>query len=215
MGWCSYHATHYKKDGYTVDRKAECDALINDENHVVLKSTMVGSVYYAAVRTLRRVVKDASGSWVKDSNGNYVREDIPVMDQPVWAAVFKTGKDDAYFNFAYKDRDETVGPCESDCPKSILDLLTPTDSQWANEWRARCYKNLELKKSRKSFESLPYGSQVRFTDWEGVEHILTKHEPAYQFKTWFWYEADRHQYVKKKLVTSENAIPVTLEEVVV
>src|SRR3546814_17645091 len=40
--------------------------------------------------------------------------------------------------FAYKDMDETVGPCASKCPASILSLLTPTESQWANAWRARC-----------------------------------------------------------------------------
>jgi hypothetical protein len=34
--------------------------------------------------------------------------------------------------------DETMGPVESRCPERILDLLTPTDSEYANEWRARC-----------------------------------------------------------------------------
>ena len=29
--------------------------------------------------------------------------------------------------FGYKDMDESMGPCETDCPASILDLLTPTD----------------------------------------------------------------------------------------
>lgn len=40
--------------------------------------------------------------------------------------------------FAYKDMDETCGPCAYDCPESILKLLSPTDSQWANEWREKC-----------------------------------------------------------------------------
>ena len=31
--------------------------------------------------------------------------------------------------FGYKDMDESMGPCETDCPASILDLLTPTDKE--------------------------------------------------------------------------------------
>ena len=34
--------------------------------------------------------------------------------------------------FGYKDMDETMGPCEAECPAAILDLLTPTDDQHAN-----------------------------------------------------------------------------------
>src|SRR3546814_19605923 len=44
--------------------------------------------------------------------------------------------------FGYKDMDETMGPCEADCPARILDLLTPTDKEYAREWRARCCANL-------------------------------------------------------------------------
>lgn len=31
------------------------------------------------------------------------------------------------YNICYKDMDETVGPCECECPERILKLLTPTD----------------------------------------------------------------------------------------
>ncbi len=34
-----------------------------------------------------------------------------------------------------------MGPCEADCPQSILDLLTPTDRPYAVKWRARCREN--------------------------------------------------------------------------
>lgn len=205
MGWSFYHASHYKKDGYTVDRKAECDGLINDDNNVVIKSQMVGSVYYAAVRTVREVVRDENGCAVTDEKGNYVRRDVDLLDQKVWAAVFKTGKEDDFYNFGYNDMDETCGPCECDCPRSILELLTPTDSKFANEWRERCYKSLEAKKMQKSFNCLPYGSKIRFTDWEGKVHILTKHEPCYQFNSWFWYDEERNGFIRKNLITPENA----------
>lgn len=44
--------------------------------------------------------------------------------------------------FGYKDMDETMGPCEADCPQRILDMLTPTDNVHALEWRERCRANL-------------------------------------------------------------------------
>lgn len=141
MGWTSYHATHYKQNG-SIDRKAECDAYflegLNRGHFEVLKSALVGTVYYAAVRNLKRYAG-------KDENGNGIYEDA--ADQPVWAAVFLTQIDSGnYFNFYYKDMGEDMGPCECDCPVSILNLLSPTDSKWALEWRERCRK----KRSRKN-----------------------------------------------------------------
>lgn len=53
------------------------------------------------------------------------------------------------FNIGYKDMDEFMGPYQCDCPERILKLLTPTDSEWANEWRRKCWANIERKKSIK------------------------------------------------------------------
>lgn len=50
--------------------------------------------------------------------------------------------------FGYKDMDESMGPCEADCPAHILDLLTPTDKDYAREWRARCRVNLARRARR-------------------------------------------------------------------
>ena len=114
MGWTSYSASHYDKRG-NVDRKAECDSMFGKESKV-LKSRMVGSTYYAAVQ---------------DTKTN-----------EVWGAVFltQTAKN-VWDNFAYKDMDETVGPCECQCPMSIIKLLSPTDNEWANQWRQRCIEH--------------------------------------------------------------------------
>lgn len=35
--------------------------------------------------------------------------------------------------------------CECDCPRRILDKLTATDSEWANEWRRKCRERLTNK----------------------------------------------------------------------
>jgi hypothetical protein len=65
-----------------------------------------------------------------------------------------------WYNFGYKDMDETMGPCESECPKKILDLLTPTESSYALAWRARCLENLEKKQNR---PRLQIGHVVKFS----------------------------------------------------
>ena len=158
MGWTSYHATHYKKG--KIDRKAECDAYfmegLNRGYYDILKSSMVGSVYYAAVKPLKR--------YSKDNVGNEVIVDIPENKQEVFGVVFLTSTDSKdYFNFSYKDMDETVGPCYYDCPKGILDLLTPTDSVWANNWRAKCREQLEKKKNPNSLSKLPKGTVIQVT----------------------------------------------------
>jgi hypothetical protein len=55
---------------------------------------------------------------------------------------------DGYENFGYKDMSEDMGPVESQCPERILKLLTPTTSQYANEWRQRCWDRINAKKNR-------------------------------------------------------------------
>lgn len=69
-----------------------------------------------------------------------------------------------------------MGPYEDDCPRSILDLLSPTDNEYANAWRARCRARLE-RRARK----LEHGDRVRletpvkFTDGHtGSEFIVEK-----------------------------------------
>ncbi len=46
---------------------------------------------------------------------------------------------------AYKDMDENMGPYYYNCPAEVLEQLTPTDNENANEWRAKCLDRL-LKK---------------------------------------------------------------------
>ena len=181
MGWTSCHASHYKtiKGNKVVDRKAECDAYfmegLNRGHFKVLKSAMVGSTYYAAVQALKK----CEG---KDENDKYVYEDIPENERKTWAAIFLTSTDmKDHFNFSYKDMDETVGPYKCDCPKGILDLLSPTESEWANEWRQKCYENIENKKDPSSLSNLPVGAKIKVTmpfdtkyHNKGQEIVLTK-----------------------------------------
>jgi hypothetical protein len=162
MGWTSYHAAYYKNG--TVDRKAECDAYfmegLNRGHYEILKSTMVGSTYYAAVKDLVKVSDFVEGKRIYET----------IDDGEVWAAIFLTSVNMRdYYNFSYKDMDETVGPCSYDCPESILKLLDPTDSDWANEWRCACR---EKRRFKNKLKSLPSGTKIIFkTKYNMTEEI--------------------------------------------
>lgn len=204
MGWTSYHATHYKKNG-TIDRKAECDAYfmdgLNAGHYRVVKSALVGSVYYAAIETLKKY-----GERQPDGSRPYV--DIPETERETWAAVFLTSTDSRdYFNFSYKDMSEDMGPCEIDCPASILSLLSPTNSEYALAWRERCRENIEKKKDPHALKNLPVGSVITFVRFDGKHIELVKHPAAYQFKRPFWYNGENNSYMPA------NRIPANYEVV--
>ena len=183
MGWTSYHATHYKNG--IVDRKAECDNIINGDMEStkweVLKSTMRGSVYYAAVR----------------------RTNKQTGERYVFAAVFLTSTDSKdYFNFSYKDMDETAGPYKCDCPLSILNMLSPTENEHALKWRAACRERAQ---KQNSISKLPIGAIIEY-DWYGETKRAEKRAPNYQFKTPWWKIVGENKYCLKSRIPKEFKI---------
>lgn len=109
----------------------------------VLRSALVRMrVYYAAVE---HIANDGS--------------------RHVWAAIClvtynRLAKDG--FIFGYKDMSEDMGPCESECPMEILDLLTPTESENAKEWREKCRKFVARKAENAKKPNLKPGQLVEF-----------------------------------------------------
>lgn len=136
MGWITcYSANNFKssgKYGFVVDRKKECDDILTQPGtnwQKVLKSAMVGSTYYAALR---------------------------VSSEKVIGVVILTcgkGKDGTLWG--YKVMDESMGPCEDRCPAGVLALLTPTSSLIAKEWRARCQTNILNAAKKRKYGALP------------------------------------------------------------
>ena len=193
MGWTSMNVpTKYKNGKIIIDRKEECDKIFNQDmvtfnsdkvigKFEVLKSAIVGSTYYAAVK----------------------RTEFATEDKPENSIVFavvcliSTNVKD-YYNFSYKDIDETCGPYQYDCPQSILSLLTPTDNKYANEWRKSCYDALKCKRRGVSLGNLPIGSEIKYKRGDGTEIILVKHAPAYQFKRSFWMIKGEFEYISSK-----------------
>jgi len=134
MGWLFYNSTMLLPNG-KVDRKAEINSGFS-QGYSVVKSSMVGTVYYGAIK--------------KESTGE------------IFGSVILTSKNGSY-NFGYKSMDESYGPYESKCPLSILNILTPTDNESANRWRQRCRDYHEQKKSPTAFANLPVGTNVIWT----------------------------------------------------
>lgn len=194
MGWSTHQATYYKKG--KIDRKAECDSIYNgnvvggSNNEIigkftVLKSTMVGSVYYAAVQK----TKFATDKEPKSTK--------------VFAGICLTSVNNKdYHNFAYKDMDETCGPSNYDCPISILNLLTPTESVSANEWRQKCWETIEKKKIKKqnpdALNNLPLGSIIEMPHWDGSIRRLVKRN--YHSPKIIWTDG-RYRYTNKTIET--------------
>lgn len=197
MGWTSYNADYYLPNG-KIDVKAECDNLYDTHmynwktNEIigtfeVLKSALIGSTYYAAIKSTKFATETEPEKTI------------------VFAAIVLTSVDkNSYYNFAYKDMDETVLPCQCQCPESILNLLTETDSDYAKKWRENCREYHELRKKNNP-SKLPYGTKIRFK-WGNEEITLVKHPPAYQFKTYFWYNEKNHSYFSKRRIPLEFEI---------
>lgn len=95
MGWTTYGRS-------IADPQAECDRLCTWSNdHVssrVVTSALVGNVYYAAVE------RTEAGGEPRTSAGVFLIQRSP---------------------FGYKDMDESMGPTESSCPRSVLEKLSP------------------------------------------------------------------------------------------
>lgn len=109
-----------------------------------------------------------------------VRHETGERAGQVFAVVVLTGwSPRSYYNFWYKDMDESMGPCEDSCPRKILDLLSPLDElygppfigplkqyqsapgQHAREWRARCEANLARKAAR---PKIVKGTRIRLAE---------------------------------------------------
>lgn len=167
MGWISYRANYYNGKG--VDKKRECDELFTSDTEdcksKVIKSSMVGNTYYGAVETVG-----------KDGNKNIV------------GVVCLTSVDNQdYFNFSYKDMDETCGPYAYDCPKSILDVLSDTDNECALEWRRKCREKINFKKL---FAKAKVGDKIKFivenatTNTKAGDEIVLVKESGWKKPYW-------------------------------
>ena len=173
MGWDFHHEIA------PYDRKEICRRQISNRYEVV-KDALVGTTYYAALRS-------------KETG-------------EVHALVILTRiHPHEYCNFGMKWVDETMGPTQCDCPESILKLLSPTDSKYALEWREACRQTRREKKEKPLLKA-PIGSRLRVTLHNGETREVIKRAPAYQFKSWWLSVVGAMSYVPRNRVQSAEII---------
>ena len=171
MGWDYHHEVA------PYDRRSICRRQIGN-GHEVVRDAVVGTTYYAAVRSPH--------------------------DGSVYAAIILTHIDRSdYCNFGMKFMDEECGPYESRCPESVLRKLSPTDNQYALEWRERCRA---FKDERKPMFDAPIGTRLKVVLKSGQERIVYKREPNFQFKTWWLQVEGILTYVPKNRVAKAELI---------
>lgn len=104
-------------------------------------------------------------------------------------------------NFGWKDMSESDGPFASECPERILKLLTPTDSENANDWRKRCWANVENRKTRKN---LPHGTVLRYGDREYT--IDNEGRGPVKNKTWVTDEIGQPWLMKRSQILAAEIV---------
>lgn len=124
------------------------------------------------------LIRAGSLRWTSDTHSYEVLDSALVKLKTHYAAIKRTNlenglyevfatitlirmhksKNDDY-NFLYKDMDETVGSYEAECPERILKLLTPTQFEYAIEWRKRCWARIDAKKAR---PKIVVGTRLRY-----------------------------------------------------
>lgn len=143
MGWTTYYRAPADP---TAEIARLCTFETDDRKAIPVKICKRGSTYYVAVRVVMKVPTDAERDFPLDASNAYT-----------FAAVFLTSRRvDAW---GYKDMDETSGPCDSEAPAAILDLLSVTTNQYALAWRERCRKFAALRARR-----LEDGATIRLAD---------------------------------------------------
>lgn len=114
------------------------------QNGRILECASVHNVFYAAVQN---------------------NDTANVDPGKTWALVVLMQRGRGEYNFHYKELDETMGPTESCCPERILDLLSPTEHEYALGWRDRCRK---YHAARRAKGTIRKGETVRFTAPENL-----------------------------------------------
>ena len=191
MGWTE---TYYYSKLTQKERRQELDKLFTWENassaYSIERSAIVGNTYYAAVR----------------------QENKETQAIDVWGVVclMSERKDGCGYWYGYKDMSEDMGPYYYDCPVAILDLLTPTDNEDANEWRDKCREYAKKPKLSK----LKEGDIIRFIcPWQttyheqGDEITLTKtvayrswHANGRSRTSYRWTESNGRIYWKSNMI---------------
>lgn len=173
MGWDYHHEVA------PYDRRAICRSNIGN-GYEVVKDAVVGTTYYAAVKSPR--------------------------DGSIGAVIILTKIDrNGYCNFGMKFMDEEMAPFARNCPRSVLDVLSPTDNKYSIEWRQGCLDNLASKKDT-TLKDAPVGTKMKVTLKNGEVRTVVKMAPEYQFKTWWLLVEGTITYIPRNRVEKAEVV---------
>ncbi len=132
MGWTYTHR------GSTPVKEFLTDQLNCENKHASYKILDIAIVKmrtaYMAVEIIRRNQKTSL-------------LDMETREVVAFVFLLDYRSNDPNYDMGYKDMDESMGPFESECPERILNLLTPTEHEYALKWRRRCRENIARKRS--------------------------------------------------------------------
>ena len=149
----------YHHETAPYDKRAICRKHISS-GYEVVKDAVVGSVYYGAIRC------KATG------------------EVGCLVVLIHIARND-YCNFGMKWMGETCEPYYYDCPKSVLDALSPTDNEYAKRWREKCRQRLREKKEN-VLGKAPVGATLKVHLKDGTTLTVEKMAPTGgQFKRWW------------------------------
>ena len=112
--------------------------------------------------------------------------DSETGDRNVFAAlVMLDYKPHEQYEFGYKTLDETCMPYLFNCPKSILDKLTPTDNEHSNTWRGHCHEILKQRvpcfgQTIELSEAIVFTDGVKRSKFEVVRWGYTQRQKRYR-----------------------------------
>ena len=119
----------------------------------------------------------------------YAATEITQDDEPLYVIAlvclvrWNPNAKDGYV-FAYKDQEETMGPCEDGCPARILRLLSPTAKESALDWRRRCLVQLRLRARKvENGMRIRFPRPIKFSDGHSdTEFIVVKRGEKITFR---------------------------------
>ena len=94
-----------------------------------------------------------------------------------------------------------AGRITPEAAERILKLLTPTDNTNANDWRKRCWANIENRKTRKN---LPDGTVLRYGDREYT--IDNEGRGPVKNKTWVTDESGQPYTMKRSQILAAEIV---------
>lgn len=148
MGWTSMHRPKGMSDVEFFEKEW---ALAKNGMKIVATNSAggFGGVFYAAI---------------DDGKGN------------VFAmTVLKSWNPRDYYNFTWKEIEESCGPYTIDASQKVLDALTPTTSEFAQEWRAKVTARLAAKKAAPKLSKgavIRVSQPVSFANGQSYEYFM-------------------------------------------